>query len=71
MSEHFAWTAPAGCQGLIFDCDGTLVDSMPLHYHAWVTVLRRYDLSFPEVLFYEWAGVAIDEIVHRLVTDQG
>lgn len=22
-------------KGLIFDCDGTLVDSMPLHMNAW------------------------------------
>jgi beta-phosphoglucomutase family hydrolase len=60
-----------GCRGLIFDCDGTLVDSMPLHYHAWVTVLRRYDLDFTEARFYEWAGVPVDEIVRRLAADQG
>ena len=65
------WTLPAGCRGLIFDCDGTLVDSMPLHYHAWVTVLRRHDLEFAEARFYEWAGVPVDEIVRRLAADKG
>ncbi len=43
----------------IFDCDGTLVDSMPLHYVCWVESLRRngatYD--FTEEEFYYYAGV--------------
>ena len=65
------WTMPAGYRGLIFDCDGTLVDSMPLHYQAWVTVLARHDLEFPEARFYEWAGLPIVEIIHRLAGAQG
>ncbi|MCG8607218.1 HAD-IA family hydrolase [bacterium] len=65
------WTLPAGCRGLIFDCDGTLVDSMPLHYQAWIAVLGRYNLDFPEARFYEWAGVPVDEIVRRLASEQG
>ena len=28
-------------QAYIFDCDGTLVDSMPLHYIAWVEALKQ------------------------------
>ncbi len=65
------WTLPAKCCGLIFDCDGTLIDSMPLHYQAWVAVLRRYNLEFPEQRFYEWAGVSVEEIVHRLAAARG
>ncbi len=64
------WSLPAGCCGLIFDCDGTLIDSMPLHYQAWVAVLRRHNLDFPEALFYEWAGVSVEEIVRRLAEAQ-
>ena len=26
---------PPHIKGLIFDCDGTLADTMPLHWHAW------------------------------------
>jgi hypothetical protein len=59
------WTLPMGCRGLIFDCDGTLVDSMPLHYHAWVTILHRYNLELSEADFYQWAGVPVEEIVCR------
>jgi HAD superfamily hydrolase (TIGR01509 family) len=65
------WNLPAGCKGLIFDCDGTLVDSMPLHYHAWNTVLHRHDLHLKEERFYQWAGVPIDEIICRLADEKG
>ncbi len=65
------WILPEGCRGLIFDCDGTLVDSMPLHYRAWVTVLRRHDLDFTETRFYQWAGIPVDEIVRRLAGEKG
>jgi HAD superfamily hydrolase (TIGR01509 family) len=56
---------------LIFDCDGTLVDSMPFHYRAWVTVLDRYGLTFAETRFYQWAGVPVEEIVRRLADEMG
>lgn len=65
------WILPVGCRGLIFDCDGTLVDSMPLHYSAWVAVLRRYGLELTETRFYQWAGLPVDEIVHRLASEKG
>ena len=42
---------------LIFDCDGTLTDSMPLHYRAWQQTLADYDVDFTEKTFYELAGV--------------
>ncbi len=65
------WTPPAGCRGLVFDCDGTLVDSMPLHYKVWVEALNHHGIRFPEPLFYAWAGVPTDEIVRRLAQEQG
>jgi len=33
-------------QGFIFDCDGTLIDSMPAHYLAWRKALRAAGASF-------------------------
>jgi len=33
--------------GLIFDCDGTLADTMPLHWRAWNVVTERHNLLFP------------------------
>ena len=41
---------PDYIKGLIFDCDGTLVDSMPLHMKAWEYVITSrggpWDLDF-------------------------
>jgi HAD superfamily hydrolase (TIGR01509 family) len=55
--------------GLIFDCDGTLADTMPLHYLAWRELLDTYTppgLYFPESQFYAWGGVPAKEILERL-----
>lgn len=43
----------------IFDCDGTLVDSMPIHYVCWIEALRRNGATyaFTEDEFYHFAGV--------------
>jgi HAD superfamily hydrolase (TIGR01509 family) len=40
---------PGDFKGLIFDCDGTLVDSMPLHLDAWRAVLEKH--GFPPEQF--------------------
>lgn len=51
---------PAGdFAGYIFDLDGTLVDTMPLHYRAWNEAMRRAGLSEPldEDFFYSLGGV--------------
>lgn len=50
----------------IFDCDGTLADTMPLHYQAWSASLVLHGVSFPEETFYEWGGVTTRDIVIRL-----
>ena len=45
--------------GYIFDLDGTLVDTMPLHYRAWDAAMRGAGLKCPldEDLFYSLGGV--------------
>lgn len=50
----------------IFDCDGTLADTMPLHYKAWLTALSEHGCEFPEALFYELGGVPTVKIVEIL-----
>ncbi len=44
-------------KGLIFDCDGTLADTMPLHWRAWSAVTERHGLHFPQDRFYALGGV--------------
>ena len=40
-------------QAIIFDLDGVLVDSEPLHYHAFVQVARRYGIDFDYAQYLE------------------
>jgi len=50
----------------LFDCDGTIVDSMPLHYIAWKKALAEWNCSFEEQLFYAWGGRPVTEIIAAL-----
>jgi len=50
----------------LFDCDGTIADSMPLHYIAWNKVLLEWGFEFDEDLFYSWGGMPVVEIVSTL-----
>lgn len=50
----------------IFDCDGTIADTMPLHYRAWTRALREFGGTFPEELFYAWGGIPTFKIVEQL-----
>ncbi|MGD0087660.1 MAG: HAD-IA family hydrolase [Verrucomicrobiota bacterium] len=58
-------------KGLIFDCDGTLADTMPLHWHAWQIVTQRHNLHFPEDRFYAFGGVPSRDILKLLAEEQG
>src|SRR5438093_859816 len=57
-------------KALIFDCDGTLADSMPSHWRAWKTVTERYQLHFPEDRFYALGGVPSRDILKMLSVEQ-
>jgi beta-phosphoglucomutase family hydrolase len=57
---------PSHIRGLVFDCDGTIADTMPLHYQAWVQALREHRAEFPEAMFYEMAGIPTVRIIELL-----
>jgi beta-phosphoglucomutase family hydrolase len=58
---------PGPHQAYLFDMDGTIADSMPLHYIAWKQALAEYGCPlFPEPLFYSWGGMPVREIVATL-----
>jgi beta-phosphoglucomutase-like phosphatase (HAD superfamily) len=65
------WTAPPNTHALIFDCDGTLADTMPVHYRAWTTMLAEHGLVFPEPQFFALAGMPTAGIIARLAAEQG
>tara|TARA_R110002049_G_scaffold2750_1_gene21316 strand:- start:12392 stop:12958 length:567 start_codon:yes stop_codon:yes gene_type:complete len=56
--------------GLIFDCDGTLTDSMPLHFVAWRDTMTLYGIEFAEDRFYSMAGMPSDQIIGILSGEQ-
>ncbi|WP_433533559.1 HAD family hydrolase [Micromonospora sp. CA-263727] len=58
-------------QAYLFDCDGTIVDSMPLHYTAWRQTLDEWSCPFPEEVFYAWAGRPTADIVAELNEQHG
>jgi HAD superfamily hydrolase (TIGR01509 family) len=57
--------------GLIFDCDGTLANTMPLHWRAWSLITQRHGLHFPEDRFYSLGGVPSRDILKMLAKEQG
>ncbi len=63
----FPLELPAGdFDAFIFDCDGTLADTMPTHFKARQTALGKAAEDFPEAMFYELGGVPTSRIVEIL-----
>ncbi len=62
---------PDHIRGLIFDCDGTLADTMPLHWRAWQTIIHRHGLDFSERQFYSLGGIPSRDIIQALSRQQG
>lgn len=59
--------------GLIFDLDGTLVDSMPAHFDSWCAALAQYGAGgiFGEDVFYAMGGRPTHDIVKDLNGEHG
>ena len=45
-------------KGLIFDFDGTLADTMPLHWHAWEIIAARHGFNLTRERLYSLGGAA-------------
>ena len=58
-------------KGIIFDCDGTLADTMPLHWRAWQAITARHRIKFPQDRFYALGGVPSRDILKMLSQEQG
>ena len=54
---------PSGTQALLFDCDGTLADTMALHYQAWHETLLPHGVDCPRSFIDTHAGVPTHGIV--------
>jgi len=62
---------PSQPQGIVFDCDGTLADTMPLHWRVWRALASKHNFDFPEERFYEFGGVPTRDILKILGEEQG
>lgn len=58
-------------EALIFDCDGTLSHSMPMHFVAWRETMAGYGIDFAEDQFYSMAGMPSEKIIAVLCQQQG
>ncbi len=65
------WDLVQNSKAIIFDCDGTLVDSMPVHFVAWHETMLRYGIVFGEDRFYSLGGVPSHRIIEMLACEQG
>jgi beta-phosphoglucomutase-like phosphatase (HAD superfamily) len=52
-------------KALIFDCDGTLVDSMPLHMKAWEEAVIDSGLPFDFDFFFSRKGIPSRQIMNE------
>jgi HAD superfamily hydrolase (TIGR01509 family) len=62
-----------GFDAVIFDCDGTLVNSMPYHFEAWCEALSLHGAAniFKEDVFYAMGGRPTKDIVVELNDEYG
>ncbi|OGU35456.1 MAG: hypothetical protein A2068_10465, partial [Ignavibacteria bacterium GWB2_35_6b] len=55
---------PGNINALIFDCDGTLVDSMPLHMEAWEFAVTKFHVPWNYNFFFSKKGMSEKDIIH-------
>ncbi|OPZ69919.1 MAG: Fructose-1-phosphate phosphatase YqaB [Verrucomicrobia bacterium ADurb.Bin474] len=60
--------SPYHFNAFIFDCDGTIADTMPLHYKSWVWAFEQNGAAFPftEDAFLSMAGIGLRDTVRML-----
>ncbi len=59
--------------GYIFDLDGTLIDSMPVHYRAWDAAMQELGIGekLDENLFYSLGGIPTPLVALKMAEHYG
>jgi HAD superfamily hydrolase (TIGR01509 family) len=52
-------------KGLIFDCDGTLADTMPLHDESWQEAFNKLGYKLPDDFIDRYKGIPSSDIVRK------
>lgn len=55
-------------EGIVFDLDGTLADTEPLHIDTWLVILNKLGLNFDESWMHQWIGLS-DRLVSEHVCE--
>ena len=66
---HESLTPPPDTAALLFDCDGTLVDTMRLHRIVWHQIFGRYGFEITDEWWEEYANVALGPFVRAVIPD--
>lgn len=53
-------------KGLIFDMDGTLIDTMPSHLHAWKQTAEQYHFPFEQDWIHSLGGMPTQKVAMQL-----
>jgi len=53
-------------EGIVFDMDGTIINSEQLHIDAWIYMFEKYELPLKEEDIHQWIGVSDVLICQRL-----
>jgi beta-phosphoglucomutase family hydrolase len=53
-------------KALIFDCDGTLADTLPVHFQTWSTVLQTVGVDISRDWYYKHCGTSAEEMLQIL-----
>lgn len=56
-------TVASHIEGLIFDCDGTLVNSMPIHWECWHDTFEKFGATCPHDFLERMKGVPTHGII--------
>jgi beta-phosphoglucomutase-like phosphatase (HAD superfamily) len=59
----------AATRAILFDCDGTLVDTMNVHREVWQRIFVRYGFTITDPWWDEWANVALLPFVRAVIPD--
>ena len=60
---------PPGTTALLFDCDGTLVDTLGLYRICWHQVFGRHGFEMSDEWFDTWAGHSMEPFLSAALPD--